>query len=704
MTYCPRCPNGSRRLRSVRALEQGVDFMLTGKLGRCSAAAGAVIALAASTPMGANAVSDGPITGGYTVTKIASNAAPMQMVTGVDGTVWFLTAKSELGTIATNGDATLTGIFLPQGTYNTADLVSAGPEGEWAFTNVSLSGGCVVSLVEPDGHVLQRSPNHPPNPDCSGAARDANGNLWVSLHGDGSSGLAEITPSGVITVTQAPLLQSAVALGSDGALWTFERVDSNPTFTFSYGRFVPGGSVTTVPVYGTETPPVPGSPFGLLVRPNEDALLARPDGSFWLTGYNVALSSPDHWFIRFLFKGESGDAETADGSLWNVSRGSSSSLERIQRIDEWGVVDHGAALPMSPSNGKPLTATGTMVALQDGSLLFAATDGSSDFIVRYVPTALPRESVWLGSGGDGKWSNPANWEGGLVPENGSVVVLRGSGTMTDDIPSLQPQQIVGSGTVVLAGDPLTVGPDGIQVSGSSTNVVIDNSITVPAGSTLGVRADPFATATLNGVISGAGGVTLGSSTDGYGFGGLVVLTANNTYTGTTVVQDTAARIDGHQPGSAVIDTNFGELAGGGTIGALKVDGTSALDFADEATDFDHCPQTLTVDGTLLFEAGAYFSPAIQACGTPAVQTVGSVLVTGAATISKNVTLFLGLDRDKPQLACLLSTQGALQGQFAGVKEGSTQPDPAGGKVVFSYDTQGGAGCFLNAFTAKTGVH
>jgi hypothetical protein len=232
----------------------------------------------------------------------------MQMVTGVDGTVWFLTARSELGTIAANGDATLTGIFLPQGTYNTADLVSAGPEGEWAFTNVSLSGGCVVSLVEPDGHVLQRSPNHPPNPDCSGAARDANGNLWVSLHGGGSSGLAEITPSGVITVTQAPLLQSAVALGSDGALWTFERVDSSPTFTFSYGRFVPGGSVTTVPVYGTETPPVPGSPFGLLVRPNRNALLARPDGSFWLTGYNVALSSPGHWFIRFLFKGDSDDA------------------------------------------------------------------------------------------------------------------------------------------------------------------------------------------------------------------------------------------------------------------------------------------------------------------------------------------------------------------------------------------------------------
>jgi hypothetical protein len=225
--------------------------MLTGKLGRCGAAAGAVIALGAATPVGVNAVSNGPITGGYTVTKIASDAAPTQMVTGVNGTVWFLTAKSELGTIAANGDATLTGIFLPKSTYYSADLVSAGPEGEWAFTNESPASGCIVSLVEPDGHVLQRTPNHPPNASCIGAARDTNGNLWVSLKGSGSSGLAEITPSGVITVTYAPLLPSAVALGSDGALWAFERVDSSPTFTFSYGRFVPGGSVTTVPVSGT---------------------------------------------------------------------------------------------------------------------------------------------------------------------------------------------------------------------------------------------------------------------------------------------------------------------------------------------------------------------------------------------------------------------------------------------------------------------
>jgi hypothetical protein len=354
--------------------------------------------------MSAHAATNGPITGGYTVTQITSGAVPTQLVTGLNGTVWFLTAQAQLGTVAPGGQPELTGVTFPQGTAPT-DLVSAGPEGEWAIANgVGPGGGCVVALAEPDGHVLERILNHPANPYCSGGARDNAGDLWVSVHGKPSAGMAEITPAGVITVTQAPLLYASVALGTDGALWTYERVDSSPTFTFSYGRFVPGGSVTTVPVFGTDTPPVPGSPYGLLVRPPQDVLLTRPDGSFWLAdGKNVALSSPGHWFIEFLFQGESVAAETPDGALWDVGQANDETSERIQRIDAYGVVDRGAVLPVSPRNGDELTVTGPFTALQDGSLLFPTTDGSASYMVHYVPTAIPPESVWTGPSG-GLWS------------------------------------------------------------------------------------------------------------------------------------------------------------------------------------------------------------------------------------------------------------------------------------------------------------
>jgi hypothetical protein len=452
-----------------------------------------------------------------------------------------------------------------------------------------------------------------------------------------------------------------------------------------------------LPVYGTDTPPVPGSPFGLLVRPPHDLLLARPDGTFWIDGINVALSSPGHWLISFLFSSVITGAVTPDGALWSVESTFNSPAERIQRLDEWGVVDHGPEVPLSPRNGSPLQATGPIAALRDGSLFFVASDGGADFVVHYVPTLIPPESVWTGTAGDRKWSTPSNWLNGAVPQNGSVVVLRGSGTMTDDLAQLQLAEILGYGTVHLSGSPLSVGIDGIQVTGDQTSIVISNPISTTSGASLAFRADPLATLTLDGLISGSGGITAGGATNGVGDGGLVVLTANNTYSGTTLVLNSSLRIEGQQPASPVIVGGAGALTGGGITGSVEVQGEGSIDFADEAAFYGHCPESLTVDGNLLFDSGSLFLPAVQACGTPSVDTIGAVLVTGSATISKGVGLSLSLSGDRPQVACLLSSRGAFLGQFVGVKEGSTQPDPSGGKVVFSYRTPGGAGCFPNAF-------
>jgi hypothetical protein len=679
-----------------------------GNISRCGALSVAIVGLGFAAPASARAAINGPITGGYTVTAVAANAVPVQMITGVNGSLWFVTATSQLGTIAPDGQASLTAVTLPEGSGfsgpTAAHLVSAGPEGEWAISNgAAPSGGCVVSLAEPDGHVLQRIPNHPANPECGGGARDADGDLWVTLHGTSSSGLAEITPSGVITVTQAPLINPppSVALGNDGAMWTFERADAN-NGELTYGRFGPGGSVTTSPVFGPDTPPVPGSVFGLHVRPDRDVLLPRPDGTFWTaTDFdNVGLSSPGHWFVEFLFKGFTDQVETPDGNLWSVGPADQDNLERIQRIDAAGVIDRGAELPLSPSTGTPLRATGPMTALQDGSLMFIATDGHHDFTVHYVPTAFPSESVWTGAGGDGKWSTSTNWQGGVVPHNGSVVVLTGTGTITDDLASLQLQELLIWGSVHLAGGPFSVGSDGIEVDGGAAPV-IGAAITTPGGTSLTLRADLTSTLTVSGVISGAGGVT----TDGSPLrldlpGSLVRLTGNNTYTGQTIDADGPLSIDGSQPASAVLVD--GQLTGGGTTGSVDVDGS--IDYGDAEQFYGACPQTLTVDGNLVFEKNSALETAIESCGTPSKQTIGAVLVTGTATIDTGAGLELSLIDDTPQVACLVSSQGALHGQFKGAGQGATQHDPSGGKVVFSYDTPGGPGCFPNAFTATTGVH
>jgi len=648
----------------------------------------AVVAIGFATPLGARGATNGPITGGFTLMQISPGAVPTQLVSSTSGAVWFLTANSRLGTVSTSGQATLTGVTFPSG----ARLISAGPEGEWAYANPGIDQGpCVVALAEPDGHVLERTPGHPASAYCDGGARDAAGDLWVTLNGHGSNGMAEITPSGVIRVTYAVVIGS-VALGSDGAMWTFVR-------GYQFGRFVPGQPPTLSKIFADGTPPVTGSPYGG-VRYFRSTLLARPDGTFWLADSPATvLSSPGNWYVRFDFPSgaASVSAVTPDGALWSVGYGEGDTTQRVQRLDAWGVVDRSATLPVNPVNGKQLAASGPLTALPDGSVLFIATDGSANFVVHYVPTLIPAESVWTGSAGDGQWSTPANWLNDSAPQNGSIIVLRGSDTMTDNIPGLQPAEILAYGTVHLSGDALSLGTYGIQVTGYTTNDVINDPISVAAGTTLTLRADPYATLTLGGVISGAGGIATPPSN---GFSpGLVVLAGNNTYTGGTNVES-PLRIDGDQPASAVDDA--GQLFGGGTTGPVTVSGT--IDFNNEPAASGICPQTLTVDGNLVLTSTAFFEPVIEACGTPRAQTIGSVLVTGTATVDKGASLSLWLSGDKPQLACLLSSRGSFSGQFSGVKQGSTEPDPSGGKVVFSYDTRGGAGCYANAFTAMTGVH
>jgi len=673
-----------------------------GKVARSVALSVAVVALGFATPLsvhgatsgsttvhGAPGTTDGPITGGFTLTAVSGNAVPTQLVTGTNGTVWFLNAKSQLGTISSSGQATLTGVTFPSG----ATLVSAGPEGEWAFANAGLyTGPCTVALAEPGGHVLERVPGHPPDAYCDGGARDNDGDLWVTLNGHGSNGLAEITPAGVITVTYAVVVGS-VALGSDGAMWTFVR-------GYQFGRFVPGQPPTLSKIFADGTPPVTGSPYGG-VRYFRSALLARPDGTFWLaSGEATVISSPGNWYDRFDFSGYSVDAVTPDGALWSVGLGPSDTVQRVQRLDNWGVIDRSASLPTNPNNGKQLHTAAPLTALPDGSIVFIATDGSANFVVHYVPTMIPAESVWTGTAGDGLWSTPSNWLNNAVPQNGSIVVLRGSDTMTDNIAGLQPAEILAYGTVHVSGDALTLGTYGIQVTGYTTNDVIDDPISIAAGTTLTLRADPYAVLTLGGVISGSGGIET-PPTGAYGGGGLVTLAGNNTYTGGTLVEG-PLRIDGDQPASAVDDES--QVFGGGTTGSMTVGAYSTLGFNDESVASGICPQTLTVDGNLDLTANSFFEPVIEACGSPRAQTIGSVLVTGTVTLDKAAGLSLLLDGDKPQLACLLSSKGSFSGQFVGVKQGSTQPDPSGGKVVFSYDTPGGAGCYPNAFTATTGVH
>ena len=277
-------------------------------------------------------------------------------------------------------------------------------------------------------------------------------------------------------------------------------------------------------------------------------------------------------------------------------------------------------------------------------------------------------------------------------------------TSIDDLAGLTFEQLlITAGPTTLSGAALAIGTGGIQVK-SRVQATIANSISTGA-SGLQVIADPQATLSLSGVISGTGGLSVGFSGRGPG---LVVLTADNTYSGTTDVLG-KLEIDGSQPQSNVVVGEFqlvsgSTVGGGGTIGSLTVDnGSLGSTFVGTPSA---CPTSLAIHGNLVFSASASFFPQIVGCGSPQRQVATRVKVTGSVTIDPSSFLFLSTSQDATQSACLISSQGPLTGSFASAREGATQPDygaDSGDVVRFTYLASGGAGCDANALTAMTGI-
>ena len=670
-----------------------LDRLFCGLLCAAVVAAVGVAPARASTPAPA-------VTGGFSVFPVATATAPVQLLVGTDGRLWFVTSQSRLGLISSTGQITLLPVTLPHGNV-TAALVGAGPEGVWAYGDrTGTTPSCTVSLTNTGGVMTQRTLTHPAGSLCYGGARDTSGNGWFSIHGaqtgSGVSRMVRLSQAGQVTTIlpdRAGARPGAVALGSDGAIWALE-FDNH-----SYGRYTATAPATTVSIGGSETPPYPGSIF-FGVNPHQ--LLPRADGTFWLLGFNVISSDPAEWSVRYLFEGHESGATTPDGALWSVfSDRTGPPAERMVRMDVTGRFDRSATLPAG-TQGAPMATTGPIAATPDGSIWTVTSDGTNMYVLRYQPTALTHVSIWTGAGGGSHWSTAANWQGDTLPASGDAVEMPIASTPIDDLPGLTLQQLLMTGPAHISGAALAIGTGGIQVK-SRVQASIANSISTSA-SGLQLIADPLATLNLSGVISGAGRLSVGFSRSA----GLVVLTADNTYSGTTNVSGNL-EIVGNQPQSNVIVSaapflSAGAVGGSGTIGSLMLDSGSLVSSFVGITSA--CPTSLTVHGDLAVSANASFFPEIAGCGTPQHQVATRVRVTGSVTIDPSSFLFLGTFQDATQSACLISSQGQLTGSFASAREGATQPDygaDSGDVVRFTYLASGGPGCYANALTAMTGI-
>jgi autotransporter-associated beta strand protein len=290
-------------------------------------------------------------------------------------------------------------------------------------------------------------------------------------------------------------------------------------------------------------------------------------------------------------------------------------------------------------------------------------------------------STWTGanSATNVNWSNAVNWQGDVAPVAGNDLVfptgVTGAALTTNNDTtantSYNSLTIQNSG-YTLNGNAVDLATtiDSSQTSGSSTLGLPVAFGTNPAAVTVDNAA---ATLVISGVVSGSDGLTKNGE-------GVLDLTADNTYTGTTVISDGALHVDGTVGAvTADLDTT---LAGTGTVGSIT---TTAATVSPGDANLG----VLTDTGALTLDSNSFFDSTIN--GTTAGTNYTQLQVAGAINLANatlNVTLSPSFTPATGQQFTIINNTGtgAITGTFAGLPEGA-KVTVSGQQFTISY--QGG---------------
>jgi fibronectin-binding autotransporter adhesin len=224
----------------------------------------------------------------------------------------------------------------------------------------------------------------------------------------------------------------------------------------------------------------------------------------------------------------------------------------------------------------------------------------------------------------------------------------------------------GAGALALAGDiQATSSPTGPATVSSAVRLGASPTVTVTPGTAPELR------------LTGAVGETGGSRSIAKGGTGTMLMSANNTYTGTTTVSEGTLVANGSQSGAFSVARN-GTLSGSGTVGATTVAGVLAPTAPGLGTGALSFGPTGRLEVTL-----TSFAPAT----IPAVLATGAVAIDPSAVLNLVVAPGTGVLPQGPSVL-LIDNHGpdAITGQFSGIPnnfllstvEGPLQVNYAGG--------------------------
>jgi fibronectin-binding autotransporter adhesin len=303
------------------------------------------------------------------------------------------------------------------------------------------------------------------------------------------------------------------------------------------------------------------------------------------------------------------------------------------------------------------------------TLTVYAADNQSELGSGTINLTVSEIDVWTGLGGDNNWSTGRNWFSGVPPSSsGAPVIFSGTTQLTSDmnssysLTSLTFNPTAGSfditdpsSTLTLTGSvtnnstsselvdvPVVLGA-AVTLNAASGNLVLDQNID-NGGHLLTLINSSGTTNILSGVVSDTGGLTQNGP-------GMTVLSGNDTYSGTTTVNNGALFISGNNTGGAVT-VNTGTLTisdNNNTVSGVVTVSSGALNIAaGTTTDSDNVNGNVIIGNstnlaTLSISSGADFE---NNAGTTVRLYMGNV--ANSVAVINNAGI-LDMNNDGPSL-------------------------------------------------------
>jgi YVTN family beta-propeller protein/autotransporter-associated beta strand protein len=318
-----------------------------------------------------------------------------------------------------------------------------------------------------------------------------------------------------------------------------------------------------------------------------------------------------------------------------------------------------------------LSGSGGLTKTGSGTLILTNANTYSGGTAINAGTLRLENNQALGTGALTTTGSVVDYANGVTIPNPIVLnsnttqlqVLAGTATQAGVISELngpRPLEKIGGGTLVLTATNTYSGPTTITAgtlqlgNGGTSGSILGNVVN---NATFAVnRSDLF---TFGGVISGTGTFQQNGT-------GTTVLTAINTYSGSTSVNAGTLVVSGSIANSAVIVNNGATLAGSGTVGTITVNSGGTLAPGN----------TPLVQGSLAFQSGSFYLVQV----TPSMAS--STNVGGSAALAGTVQAGFASGSYATRTYTILSAAGGLNGTTFNAL--TTSNLPAGFTASLSY--------------------